>query len=77
MAVQSPHQLRLSLVIGVALVILGVSITVLAAREHAQIIGRLNRGEVFVPPVWSLGLIFSLFLTLIGTAMAFYLLTMM
>jgi putative membrane protein len=65
-----------SISLGVALVILGVVITLLAAKEHAQIIGRMNRGEPFIPPKWSLGLIFALFLATIGVVMAIYLLSM-
>jgi putative membrane protein len=65
-----------SLSIGIALVTLGVIITLLAALEHARTIGRMNRGESFVPPSWSLGLIFAMFLAAIGAAMALYLLTL-
>ena len=65
-----------SISIGVALVILGVVIAVLAAIEHARTIGRMNRGEPFVPPGWSLGIVFALFLAAIGAAMAIYLLSL-
>ncbi len=65
-----------SISIGVTLVILGVVITLLAAMEHARMIGRMNRGEPFVPPRWSLGLIFAMFLAAIGGAMALYLLSL-
>jgi putative membrane protein len=68
------HPPGLSLFMGVALIVLGIVITLLAAREHSQIIGRLNRGEPFVPPAWSLGLMFSLVLAAIGTGVAVYLL---
>ena len=72
----SPHPTGVSLFLGVALIVLGVIVTVLSAREHGQIIGRLRRGETFVPPVWSLGMMLSIFLALIGTAVAIYLLGM-
>jgi putative membrane protein len=67
------HPTGLSLFMGVALIVLGIVITLFAAREHAQIIGRLNRGEPFVPPTWSLGLVFALILAIIGTGVAIYL----
>jgi putative membrane protein len=70
------HPRGLSLYIGVALIILGVTVTLLAAREHAQIIRGINRSEPFVPPAWSLGLILSLVLSFIGIAVALYLVSM-
>jgi putative membrane protein len=70
------HPRGLSLYIGVALIALGVAVTLLAAREHSQIVRGLNRGEPFVAPTWSLGLILSLFLSAIGIAVAFYLVSM-
>jgi putative membrane protein len=60
---------------GVALVLLGVVITVLAAVEYRTILGRINRGEPYRPPRWSLGLLASAVLAAIGLAMAGYLLT--
>ena len=48
-----------SLWIGTGLVALGVVITLFAALEHRAIIGRLNRGEGFHAPRWSLGLAVS------------------
>ena len=70
------HPSGLSLFMGVALIVLGIIITLLAAREHSQIIVRLNRGEAFVPPTWSLGLTFSLVLAAIGTGVAIYLVSL-
>lgn len=74
--VHDSHPKGLSLYIGVALIILGVTVTLLAAREHAQIVRGLNHNEPFVPPAWSLGLILSLLLSLIGIAVAIYLISM-
>jgi putative membrane protein len=62
-----------SLWIGIALVLLGVCITLLAAFQHWQILQRLNRGEAYVPPRWSLGLLVAVILALVGVAMALYL----
>jgi putative membrane protein len=73
---QKAHPSGLSLFMGVALIVLGIIMTLFAAREHAQIIGRLNRGEPFVPPPWSLGLTFSLLLAAIGTGVALYLVSL-
>jgi putative membrane protein len=70
------HPRGLSLYIGVSLIALGVAVTLLAAREHSQIVRGLNRGEPFVPPTWSLGLILSLLLSVIGIAVVIYLMSM-
>ncbi len=62
-----------SLEIGTALVALGVAITLFAAWEHWQIVGRLNRGEAYIAPRWSLGLLVAVLLALVGLAMVVYL----
>ena len=69
-----PHSYGLSLWIGTALVILGIIVTLAAAQQHRQVIGRLNRGEDYVPPRWSLGLIVAVLLAILGGAMVLYLL---
>ncbi len=71
----SPHPTGISLFLGVALIALGVIVTLVAASEHRHIIGRLNRGEIFRPPVWSLGLMLSVVMALVGAAVAVYLLS--
>lgn len=63
-----------SLGIGTGLVALGVIITLLAALEHWQIVGRLNRKEPYVASRWSLGLIVAALLSLVGIGMVAYLL---
>jgi putative membrane protein len=63
-----------SLGIGVALLVLGVIVTLLAGWEHAQRLRRLARGEPFVPPRWSLGVVLSIVLGGIGVALVVYLL---
>lgn len=68
------HSTGLSLWIGIVLVAAGVAVSLLAALQHAHFLGRLNRGESFVPPRWSLGIIVALALAVIGVWMALYLL---
>ena len=43
--------------IGVALVLVDVAVNVLAAVEYHGVIGRIDRGEPYRPPRWSLGLL--------------------
>lgn len=62
-----------SLRFGVALVLLGVVTNVLAAVEYRVVIGRIDRGEPYRPPRWSLGLLASGVLAVIGLAMVAYL----
>lgn len=58
---------------GVALVLLGVATNVLAAIEYRAVIRRIDRGEAYRPPRWSLGLLVAGVLVAIGLAMAAYL----
>jgi hypothetical protein len=62
-----------SLWLGVALVLIGVTVTLAAGRQHANILERLRRGEALVIPRWSLGVIVSLVLGILGITMAIYL----
>jgi putative membrane protein len=62
-----------SLWIGTALVVVGVAVTVLAAEQHRRFLQRLDRGESYVPPRWSLGLVVAVLLVVIGLGMATYL----
>jgi putative membrane protein len=63
-----------SLGIGTGLVALGVAVTVLAADQHRRILRRLDRGQGYVAPRWSLALAVSVALAALGAAMAAYLL---
>lgn len=63
-----------SLGIGVAFVLLGVTVNLLAAVEYRTVIGRIDRGEPFRPPAWSLGLGVAVLLAVVGVALAGYLL---
>jgi putative membrane protein len=60
--------------LGVALVVLGVLVTLLAAAEHRQVVARIDRGEPYRPPRWSLGLVVAALLAALGIAMVGYLL---
>jgi putative membrane protein len=66
----------LSLWLGTALVLLGVAVNVAAALQHRQFLGRLERGEPYRPPAWSLGLAVAAGLALLGLAMTAYLLVL-
>ena len=68
------HSYGWSLWIGTGLVVLGVAVTLLAAAQHWRILRRLNRGEDYLAPQWSLGLVVSVLLAILGTAMVVYLL---
>ena len=57
------HSYGLSLWIGTALVLLGITVFLLAAAQHWRILQRLNRGEDYIAPRWSLGLVVSAGLT--------------
>jgi uncharacterized membrane protein YidH (DUF202 family) len=57
-----------------ALVVLGVAVTLSAAAQHRQVIRRISRGEDYVAPRWSLGLLVSVLLAILGAALATYLL---
>ena len=60
--------------IGVALVVLGVVVNVLAAFEHVQLLKRLGRGDPDPVPRWSLGVATTVVLAVFGVGMVVYLL---
>jgi hypothetical protein len=63
-----------SLWIGTGLVVLGIAVTLLAAQQHRRILQRLDRGEGYVAPRWSLGVAVAAVLAILGAAMVAYLL---
>jgi putative membrane protein len=63
----------MSLWLGVALMVLGVSVTLMAARQHARLLGRLDRGEPYLAPKWSLGVFVSVVLAVLGAVLVAYL----
>ncbi|MDQ2730221.1 MAG: DUF202 domain-containing protein [Armatimonadota bacterium] len=62
-----------SLAIGVALVALGVVVNIVAAIQHVQFLGRIDRGEAFRAPRWSLSVIVAITLAGLGAGIAVYL----
>jgi putative membrane protein len=68
------HSYGWSLWIGRGLVVLGIAVVLLAAAQHWRILRRLNRGEDYLAPRWSLGLVVSVLLAILGAAMVVYLL---
>jgi putative membrane protein len=62
----------LSLVIGTALVILGIGANLLAARQHALFLARMRQGEPHVER-WPLGIVFAVLLAIFGLGIVVYL----
>ena len=73
---ESPRPLGWSQGLGVALIVLGVLVNVLAAAEHRRVIGRIDRNEPYQAPWWSLGLLVAALLAALGVGMVSYLLQM-
>jgi putative membrane protein len=67
------HGTNASLWIGVALVGLGVLVSLLAARQHSAVLRRLDRAEPYRPPRWSLGIVVALVLATLGLLIVMYL----
>jgi putative membrane protein len=68
-----PPHTGFSLWIGTSLVIIGVAVCLLAAREHLGFLQRLNQQLPYRAPRWSLGVIVSVLLGILGALMATYL----
>ncbi len=68
----APHT-GMSLGIGVALVVLGVSVSLLAAWQHAWRLARLDRGEPFPHVRWYWGVAVAVVLAAVGAALVAYL----
>jgi putative membrane protein len=58
---------------GTALIVVGVAVMLLAVANHRLAVNRLLKGEMPLPPRWSLGVIVGLLLAAVGVAMAIYL----
>jgi len=68
-----PSRPGLSLWVGIALVVLGVTANVCAVLKHWRIVRKLQRGEPLVITAWSLATAVALLLAVIGLFMAAYL----
>lgn len=60
--------------LGVSLIALGALVNVFAAAEHRQVVGRIDRGEPYRPPRWSLGLVLAMLLAALAVALVGYVL---
>jgi putative membrane protein len=67
------HSTGISLMIGTALVLIGVVVLVLASGQHVQFLRRLDRGEAYKAPRWSLAVVVALLLAALGVGMMAYL----
>lgn len=64
--------LSLSTWIGTLMILAGVVVLVVAARQHFAFLGRLDRGKPYQRPGWSLGLVTAVGLAALGILMAAY-----
>lgn len=65
--------ISVSLWIGATMVVLGVMVNIASAWQHSAFLRRLEAGEPYRPPAYSLGIIVSIVLALIGIGMTAYL----
>jgi putative membrane protein len=68
-----PRSTTWSLGFGVALILLGVAVNLFAALEFRAIVRRIESGEAYRAPRWSLGLVSAILLGVLGVGMAGYL----
>jgi putative membrane protein len=71
---QRPRPTGWSQGLGVGLIVLGVLVSLLAAGEYRRVLARIDRGEPYSPPRWSLGLVVAVLLAALGVGMVGYLL---
>jgi putative membrane protein len=67
------HSTGISLGIGTTLVLIGVVVLLLAVFQHVQFLRRLDRGEAFQAPRWSLAVVVAVVLAALGVGMTAYL----
>jgi putative membrane protein len=58
---------------GTFLIMLGVTVLVVSAYTHRNMVIRLERGDLGMPGRWSLGMVLCMILAAVGMAMAVYL----
>lgn len=72
----TPHQFRLSLWFGTALVLMGVFSNILSAIHYRKRVNDLRRGQWTIDPLTHAGTVIAFALALVGIAVAVYLLVM-
>ena len=65
-----------SLVMGVALIGLGVVVSGLAGASHAAFLRQHDDGEPYHPPAWSMGIVVAVLLAAVGAGLAAYVLSL-
>jgi putative membrane protein len=75
-AAAQPHQFRLSLWFGTALVLMGVASNILSALHYRKRVNDLRRGVWRIDPLTQAGTVIAFALALVGVAVAVYLLAM-
>jgi putative membrane protein len=75
-ATGTPHQFRLSLWFGTALVLMGVLSNIVSAIHYRKRVRDLERGEWGIDPLTHAGTVIAYALALVGVAVAVYLLVM-
>ena len=68
------HSTGMSKWVGTGLAVLGVAVLLFAAAEYRTVLRRIDRGEPYRPPRWSLGLVVALVLAALGVGIIGYLL---
>ncbi len=72
----TPHQFRLSLWFGTALVLMGVVSNIVSAIHYHKRINDLQRGQWNIDPLTHAGTVIAYVLALVGVSVAVYLLVM-
>lgn len=60
--------------LGAVLLVLGILLNVWSAVAHSQFVRRLVRGEPYIPPRWSPGVILAAVMALVGAGLVVHLL---
>jgi putative membrane protein len=58
---------------GTSLILLGVTVLVVSAYTHRNMVIQLERGDLGMPGRWSIGMVLCMILAAVGMAMAVYL----
>jgi putative membrane protein len=69
----SPLMTAANTLAGTALMVLGVAVLLIAVVNHRRAVDLVLRGEIPLPPRWSLGVIVGFLIAAVGMALAVYL----